>query len=96
MWNRRAKATIKEAIEQLSGSLLLRLGAMPMDEPLPDLVYGSDGEELRATLDDLNLVAYVGVMPHLRKVPQVDDTSSDLYPYALGHSLFLEIMAKDL
>jgi hypothetical protein len=27
-------------------------------------VYGADGEDLMAKLDELGLVAYVGVMPH--------------------------------
>jgi predicted ABC-class ATPase len=68
--------------------LLERLG---IDDPLPDLVYGNDGEELMAKLDELGLVAYVGVMPHLRKIPKEADLLPGSWPYAFGHSLYLEI-----
>jgi hypothetical protein len=42
--------------------------------------------------DDLALVAYVGVMPHFRKMPKMELASPNLYPYALGHSLYLDIV----
>jgi hypothetical protein len=90
------QAMIKGAIEELSGSLFIRIGGMSIEDPLPDLVYGSDGEELRALLDELGLVAYVGVMPHFRKIPKnMEGASPEMYPYALGHSLYLEIVVKD-
>jgi hypothetical protein len=55
------------------------------------LVYGSDGEELMAKLDELGLVVYVGVMPHFRKFPKDIKMPSDSWPYAFGHSLYLDI-----
>jgi hypothetical protein len=40
---------------------------------------------------ELGLVAYVGVMPHLRKIPKDVELPSGSWPYAFGHSLYLDI-----
>jgi hypothetical protein len=82
---------VREAIAELSSSILVRLGIFQTDDPLPDLVYGSDGEELMAKLEDLGLVAYVGVMPHFRKLPEDVELPPGSWPYAFGHSLYLDI-----
>lgn len=86
-----AKETIAEKVRELSTSILLRRGAMPMDEPLPDFVYSSDCEELRMKLAGLDLVVYVGVMPHLMRIPAEVDLLPNSWPLAFGHSLFLDI-----
>jgi hypothetical protein len=86
-----AKKLVNDAIAELSTSILLRHGVFQMDDPLPDLVYASDGEELMAKLDDLGLVAYVGVMPHFRKIPKDVELPEGMWPYAFGHSLYLDI-----
>ena len=44
-----------------------------------------------AKLDGLGLVTYVGVMPHFRKFPKDIELPSGGWPYAFGHSLYLEI-----
>ena len=67
------------------------MGVIQTEDPVPDLVYGNDGEELMAKLDELGLVAYVGVMPHLRKIPKEADLQPGSWPYAFGHSLYLDI-----
>jgi hypothetical protein len=86
-----ARQIVREAIVDLRTSILMRAGAFQIDEPLPDLVYGSDGEELMAKLEELGLVAYVGVLPHFRKFPEDIEPPSGSWPYAFGHSLYLEI-----
>jgi hypothetical protein len=86
-----ATETVREAIAELSASILIRLGAFQTEDPLPDFVYGNDGEELMAKLDELGLVAYVGVMPHFRKFPKDIELPQGSWPYALGHSLYLDI-----
>jgi hypothetical protein len=55
------------------------------------LVYGGDGEELTAKLDELSLVAYVGVVPHFRNIPKEVALPQGSWPYAFGHSLYLDI-----
>ena len=44
-----------------------------------------------AKLDELGLVAYVGVMPHFRKIPKDIGLPPGSWPYAFGHSLYLDI-----
>jgi hypothetical protein len=56
------------------------MGVIQTEDPVPDLVYGNDGEELMAKLDELGLVAYVGVMPHLRKIPKEADLLPGSWP----------------
>jgi hypothetical protein len=86
-----SRETVREAIAELSTSILMRLGAFQISDPLPDLVYASDGEELMAKLEELGLVAYVGVMPHFRKIPKETELPPERWPYAFGHSLYLDI-----
>lgn len=85
------RETIADAVRELSMSILLRGGAIPMEEPLPDFVYSSDCEELRSKLAELDLVVYVGVMPYLMRIPAEADLSPNSWPFAFGHSLFLDI-----
>jgi hypothetical protein len=85
------KEAISDAIGELSTSILLRRGAIPMEEPLPDFVYSSDCEELRLKLKELGLLVYVGVMPHLMRVPETAEMPAESWPFAFGHSLFLDI-----
>jgi hypothetical protein len=86
-----AKEAISDAIGDLSTSILLRRGAIPMQDPLPDFVYSSECEELRLKLAELGLVVYVGVMPHLMRMPDTADLPADRWPFAFGHSLFLDV-----
>ena len=83
--------SVRDAVAELSSTILMRLGVFQTDDPLPDLVYGNDGQELMAKLDELDLEAYVGVMPHLRKMPKDADLPPGGIPFAFGHSLYLDI-----
>lgn len=86
-----AAESIREAIAELGASLMMRMGVFQTEDPLPDFVYANDGEELMAKLAQLGLEAYVGVMPHLRKLPEAVNDPSGRWPYAFGHSLYLDI-----
>jgi hypothetical protein len=89
------KRDIADAIETLSASILLRHGLFKMEDPLPDLVYTDDGDDLRGALENMGLTAYVGVMPHLMVVPKELKLSADAIPWAIGHSLYVDIDVWD-
>lgn len=90
------QAAVREAIEELSASLFVQKAQAhgqltdPKD-PLPYLVYAGDGEELRLKLAEHGLVMYVGVMPHLRSTKGVIEPAPNMWPFAIGHSLYLDI-----
>ena len=90
------QAAVREAIEELSASLLIRIGQdhgqlMDPKDPLPYLVFGQDGEELRLKLAEHGLVIFAGVMPNLRSTKGVIEQREGMWPFAVGHSLYLDI-----
>ena len=90
------QAAVREAIEELSASLLIRISQdhgrlMDPKDPLPYLVFGGDGEELRAKLAEHGLVIYAGVMPNLRSTKGLIEQREGMWPFAVGHSLYLDI-----
>lgn len=87
---------IVDAIGNLSASTLMRRGLFSMEDPLPDLVYSSDAEELNTALERIGLVAYVGVMPHLMTIPKEVELPPDSVPWAMGYSLFVDIDVADM
>jgi hypothetical protein len=93
------RADLREAVAEFRTSILLRLGAFGLEssEPLPDLVYAGDGEELMAKLEKWGLQAYVGVMPHFMPLPSEAKATlpTDSWPYAFGHSLYLDIDVRE-
>lgn len=90
-----SKRDIADAVETLSASILLRHGLFKVEDPLPDLVYSDDGDELRAALENMGLTAYVGIMPHLATVPAELKLPADAIPWAIGLSLFVDIDVWD-
>ncbi|OJY95519.1 MAG: hypothetical protein BGP25_06420 [Lysobacterales bacterium 63-13] len=85
---------VREAIENFSASLALRNGLFPVEPQLPDLVYASDGDELRVALADAGMTMSIGLMPFLKPIPSEQrETWPHLSPYAFGLSLYLEIDA---
>lgn len=84
-----ARDEIKDAVEDFSASLMMRKGIVEHD--LPDLVYSGDGADLLGRLEGLELVAYVGVRPHLHKIPPQPNGAPPIGKYAFGHSLYLAI-----
>jgi hypothetical protein len=59
-------------------------------DQLPQLVYSDDGNNLIAALADENLVAYVGVLPYLKRIDKLDGVENSA-PFAFGLSLYLDI-----
>lgn len=90
-------AAMKEAIEELSGSLMTRQltaprGSMKFSdgEPVPHLVYAYEAEELIASLGAQGLVAYAGVLPHLKPIAAADRLPNSV-AFSFGLSLYLDI-----
>lgn len=90
------QAAVREAIEELSSSMLVQQSQsrgqlIDPKDPLPYLVFAGDGEELRGKLADLGLVMYAGVMPLLRSTKGAVEQSTNMAPFALGYSVYLDI-----
>lgn len=91
---------VREAIEEFSTSIRMqKLQAngkfIDPKNPLPYLVYANDGEELRHKLGDQGLVMYAGVMPHLFSTKGMIEQQPNVWPFAIGNSLFLDIDFDD-
>lgn len=87
---------IRDAIEDFSASIRIQkmqqLGQFTNhDDPLPYLCYACDGEELRLKLEELGLEMYVGVMPHLISTEGVVEKLPNMWSYAFGHAIYLDI-----
>jgi hypothetical protein len=85
------RAVVKDAVDDMSASIALRKGMLPVEPPLPDLVYEDDAAELALQLDAVGLLAYAGTQPCFLKVPADSSVEGVFFPYALGLSLYLEI-----
>ncbi len=87
------KEAVKDAVEELATSIrvrkMLELGALESSQPLPNFVYGGDAQELLGALEQQGLTVWVGSMPLIAPMPP--DAPKDLFPYAVGTSLFLDI-----
>ena len=90
------RQTVREAIDEFGTSI--RMQALTAsgqltnpDDPLPYLVYAGDGEELRLKLEAEGLVMYAGVMPHLFTTEGLVEKLPNMWSYAFGHSLFLDV-----
>lgn len=89
------KDAVKEAIEELSSSMVVRqmtagTGFFAAADVLPHLVYAEDANELLWTLKNHGLVAYVGVLPHLTPTDMMKDVPNSV-PFAFGLSVYLDI-----
>jgi hypothetical protein len=88
-----AKEAVAEAIGDLAVSMRVRkmteLGLIQSSEPLPNLVYSGDAQELLGVLEEHGLSVWVGSMPLIASMPE--DAPKDIAPYAVGNSLFLDI-----
>jgi hypothetical protein len=95
--NSEIKSEIEEAIADFSTNirlLKLSLGDNPFfirNEPFPYLVFASDPEEFRLRLLEMGFVMYVGVMPWLLPTEGIVKLPENAFPFALGHSLYLDI-----
>lgn len=86
---------LREAVDNFASALRMQkfvgAGGLPMEKELPYLVYASDAAELCGSVDELGLVMYAAVMPHLLAtmglVPEVPGIEA--WPWALGNAVFL-------
>jgi len=91
------KKQLEDAIADFSTNIrLLQLskGDDPFfnrNEPFPYLVFASDPEEFRLRLLELGFVMYVGVMPWLLPIEGIMKLPENAFPFAFGHSLYLDI-----
>jgi len=86
------REAVIEAVNDFSASLAMRSGMFPISEPLPDLVYSTDCEQLRLTLEELGFVMYFGLVPYLHTIPQEAlEKTPEVFPYAFGRALYLDI-----
>lgn len=90
------KEAVRKAVEEFASSHYVRrlteAGALQHADPLPYLVYASDGQELLASLNALGLTLYVGVMPWLMPIDREQlKLPENSWSYAMGHQLYFDI-----
>ncbi len=86
---------MREAVDTFASALRMQKlvggGGPQMEKELPYLLYANNATELCASVDELVLVMYAAVMPHLLStkglIPEVPGV--DAWPWALGYSVFL-------
>ena len=95
--------TLREAVDTFASALhmhqLIASNGLTMEQELPYLLYASDAEEFRASVDALGLVMHVAVMPHLFPIPEqfTKETGIEAWPWAFGHVLYARFaMAEDV
>ena len=90
---------MREALSDFGASLRVQkmqlVNQANQPDPLPYLVFASDAEELRAQLEDMGLVMYVGVMPHLMPIDGMIEKIHNMYSYAFGHALYVDIDRRE-
>lgn len=86
---------LRKAVEEFSDGLRMQkfiaAGGFQMEQELPHLVYASEAEQFRATVDELGLVMYAAAVPHLHSTKGIlpDVPGVKTLPWALGNALFL-------
>ncbi|NUA30554.1 hypothetical protein [Cupriavidus basilensis] len=93
-------AALRKAVELFGSGLhmqnVVATGGLQMEHELPHLVYASDAEQFRATVDELGLVMYVATLPHLHStnglVPEVPGVK--MWPWAFGNALFVRFVRR--
>lgn len=84
---------LHRALEDFGSSLRMRMvtggGGLQTENELPYLLYAAESEQLRATVEELGLTMYVAVMPNLMSTKGMVPDSPNVWPWALGHALFV-------
>lgn len=84
---------LHKALEDFGSNLRVRLmtsgRGLHIENEMPYLVYASEAEQLRSTIQDLGLIMYAAVMPNLLSTKGLVPDSSNAWPWALGHALFV-------
>lgn len=94
-------ALVKElhkALEDFGANLRVQKfvagGAFQSKSELPYLLYASEAEQLRATVEELGFTMYAAVMPNLMSTKGLVPDSPNAWPWALGHALFVRFEHK--
>jgi len=84
---------LHSALEEFAANLRVQKfvagGAFQSESEHPYLLYASEAEQLRATVDDLGLTMYAAVMPNLMSTKGLLPDSHNAWPWAMGHALFV-------
>jgi hypothetical protein len=86
---------LREAVENFASALRMQKfmggGGLQVEKELPYLLYATDAAELCASVDELGLLMYAAVMPHLLSTKGLvpDVPGIEAWPWALGHAIFL-------
>jgi hypothetical protein len=91
---------LREAVGSFASALRMQkfvgAGGFQMEKELPYLLYANDATELCACVDELGLVMYAAVMPHLLStkglIPEVPGIEA--WPWALGNAMFLRFARR--
>ncbi|WP_296001624.1 hypothetical protein [Rugamonas sp.] len=88
-------AALLEAVEEFAGGLhakkIISDGVVQTQNELPHLVWATDADEFRQTVEALGLVMHVATVPHLHStkgiLPEVPGIKA--WPWAFGNAFFL-------
>lgn len=84
---------LHKALEDFGSNLRVRMmtsgRGLHVENELPYLLYASEAEQLRATVQDLGLTMYAAVMPNLLSTKGLVPDSPNAWPWALGYALFV-------
>ncbi|MDT4845768.1 hypothetical protein FQZ97_797640 [compost metagenome] len=86
---------LRDAVDNFASGLRMQkfvgAGGLSMQSELPYLVYASDAAELCGSVDELGLVMYAAVMPHLLSTKGLisETPGVEAWPWALGNAVLL-------
>jgi hypothetical protein len=89
------ESELREAVDNFGTALRMQkfvaAGGLPMEKEMPYLLYAHDATELCACVDELGLVMYAAVMPHLHSTKGLlpEGPGADAVPWAFGNAVFL-------
>lgn len=92
---------LREVVDRFASALhmhqLVASNGLTMEHELPYLVYASDTEEFRASIDALGLVMHVAVMPYLFSIPEqvTKESPIEAWPWAFGHVLYVRFTVAE-
>lgn len=92
---RDVEAKLREAVENFGTALRMQKfvggAGLQIEKELPYLLYANDATELCASVNELGLIMYAAVMPHLLSTKDLvpDVPGINAWPWAFGNAVFL-------
>ena len=86
---------LRKAVEEFASGLhaqkMFTAGALKMENEFPHLVWATEAEEFRLTIEALGLVMHAATVPHLHSTKGIlpDVPAIKAWPWAFGNALFL-------